>query len=355
MTVKEIAELAGVSIGTVDRVLYQRGRVSTATRAKVQEIIETYQFTPNPIARRLKRNRSYHFCALIPRRDQDAGYWEQAIAGLKTGADEVSLLGAETEIIEYDRYNMEEVFAKVEAALAKAPDGVILAPNIRIKRLIPKIREKQTPYIFFDSNFPELTPLCTISQDPIRGGYLAGRLMSLFGRSASTSASASESGNQREKPVAVLDAHCEDYHIVRRRDGFLRYAEEHAIPVVVKEYSEEGELTEKEIMALLERYRGLTGFFVTNSLAHRVAQTLKDGAREKRVIIGYDLTSNNKQLLKEGFIDAIISQRPEEQGRQAVINLYRYIVLEQNIESKIEMPLDVYIKENVMETPQDDF
>ncbi|MDR1219001.1 MAG: LacI family transcriptional regulator [Treponema sp.] len=349
MTVKEIAELAGVSIGTVDRVLYQRGRVSTATRAKVKEIIETYQFTPNPIARRLKRNRSYRFCALIPQRDQDAGYWEQAIAGLKTGADEVSPLGVETEIIEYDRYNMEEVFARMETALAKEPDGVILAPNIRIKRLVPKIREKQTPYIFFDSDFPELSPLCTISQDPIRGGYLAGRLMKLFERSAF----AAEDGRQCEKPVAVLDAHCEDYHIVRRRDGFLRYAEEHNIPVVVKEYSEEGELTENEIMALLEQYRGLAGFFVTNSLAHRVAQTVKSaGLRDNCIVIGYDLTSNNKQLLKEGFIDAIISQRPEEQGRQAVINLYRYIVLEQNIESKIEMPLDVYIKENIMETHQ---
>ncbi|MDR0374232.1 MAG: LacI family DNA-binding transcriptional regulator [Treponema sp.] len=346
MTVKEIAELAGVSIGTVDRVLYQRGRVSAATRAKVQEIIETYQFTPNPIARRLKRNRSYRFCALIPRRDQDAGYWEQAIAGLKTGANEVSPLGVETEIIEYDRYNREEVSARMEVALAKEPDGVILAPNTQIKRMIPKIREKQTPYIFFDSDFPELTPLCTISQDPIRGGYLAGRLMSLFRRSASRT----EEGKQHEKPVAVLDAHCEDCHIIRRRDGFLRYAEEHAVPVVVREYSEEGELTGKEIMALLEQYPDLDGFFVTNSLAHRVAQAVKDlGASEKRIIIGYDLTSNNKRLLKEGFIDAIISQRPEEQGRQAVINLYRYIVLEQNVEPKIEMPLDVYIKENIVD------
>ncbi|MDR0784817.1 MAG: LacI family DNA-binding transcriptional regulator [Treponema sp.] len=353
MTVKEIAKLAGVSIGTVDRVLYQRGRVSADTRAKVKKIIETYQFTPNPIARRLKRNRSYHFCALIPRRDQDAGYWEQAIAGLKTGAGEVSPLGVETEIIEYDRYNMEEVLAKMETSMAKSPDGMIFAPNIRIKQLVPEIREKQIPYIFFDSDYPEMEPLCTISQDPIRGGYLAGRLMSLFARSAS----AAERGKQLEKPVAILDAHCEDYHIIQRRNGFLQYAEEHNIPTVVKEYSEEGELTENEITALLERRRDLAGFFVTNSLAHRVAQTVKDlGVREKSekcVVIGYDLTANNRLLLKEGFIDAIISQRPEEQGRLAVINLYRHIVLEQRIESKIEMPLDVYIKENIVGTPQD--
>jgi transcriptional regulator with XRE-family HTH domain len=46
MTVHEIAELAGVSIGTVDRVLHKRGRVSAATKARVEAVIEKYQFTP---------------------------------------------------------------------------------------------------------------------------------------------------------------------------------------------------------------------------------------------------------------------------------------------------------------------
>ncbi|MDR2479893.1 MAG: LacI family DNA-binding transcriptional regulator, partial [Treponema sp.] len=69
MTVYEIAALAGVSIGTVDRVLHKRGRVSAATKARIEAIINEHQFTPNPIARRLKRNRPYRFCALIPRRD----------------------------------------------------------------------------------------------------------------------------------------------------------------------------------------------------------------------------------------------------------------------------------------------
>jgi hypothetical protein len=56
----------GAPIETADRILYQRVRASAATRLKAKEIIETNQFTPNPIARRLKRNRLYRFCALIP-------------------------------------------------------------------------------------------------------------------------------------------------------------------------------------------------------------------------------------------------------------------------------------------------
>ena len=37
-TIKEIAELAGVSRGTVDRVLNNRGAVNTDTREKILEI-----------------------------------------------------------------------------------------------------------------------------------------------------------------------------------------------------------------------------------------------------------------------------------------------------------------------------
>jgi LacI family transcriptional regulator len=63
--------------------------------------------------------------------------------------------------------------------------------------------------------------------------------------------------------------------------------------------------------------------------------------------VGYDLIPKNRELLRDGGIDAIISQRPEEQGRQALLNLYRRIVLEQRVASKIEIPLDIYVRENI--------
>jgi LacI family transcriptional regulator len=334
MTVHKIAELAGVSIGTVDRVLHNRGRVSAATKARIEAIIEKYQFHPNPIAQRLKRNRPFRFCVLIPRRDQDAGYWGQIIEGLETGNNEIRSLGVELTIIEYDRYRFQETGSIMNMALSEKPDGMIIPPIACIKHFLPRLRKKQIPCIFIDTGFPGMIPLCTISQNPVQGGYLAGRLMHLFAGTI-------------HRPVAILDAHGDDYHITRRRDGFVRYAEEHQFPVIVKEYSEEGELSERSIARFLRENPNLAGIFITNSLAHRVAQTVKKSNSGKNCfIIGYDLVQNNRQLLKEGCIDAIISQRPGEQGRLALINLYRHIVLAQEIPPTIEMPLDIYIKEN---------
>jgi LacI family transcriptional regulator len=152
------------------------------------------------------------------------------------------------------------------------------------------------------------------------------------------------------RPVAVLDAHGEDYHITRRRDGFLRYAGEAGFPAVVREYSDyKGlELSADEVAVFLKGNRDLTGIFITNCMAHRVAEAVeKQKIRRPFLLVGYDLIPKNRELLRNGGIDAIISQRPEEQGRQALLYMYRHIVLEQRIPPKIEIPLDVYIKENI--------
>jgi LacI family transcriptional regulator len=339
MTVKEIAELAQVSVGTVDRVIYHRGRVAADTRTRIEAIIEKYQFTPNPIARRLKRNRAYRFCAFLPLRDQDAGYWGQALAGIQEGAREIIPLGVETEIIEYDRYNIRKFHRAADALLAEKPDGIILSPIMpeKIKTLIVKIQHSQIPCVFFDADLPGAQPLCAIGQDSFRGGYLAGRLIHLL-------------AGKITKPVAVLDAHGEDYHIIRRRDGFLRYAGEQGFSTVIREYSgyKGTELSVDEIAPFLKENPDLAGVFITNCMAHRVAEAAAyQKKRRPFFLVGYDLIPKNRELLREGAIDAIISQRPEEQGRQALLNLYRSIVLEQSVRSTIEIPLDVYFRENI--------
>jgi LacI family transcriptional regulator len=339
MTVKQIAALANVSIGTVDRVIYHRGRVAADTKARIEAIIEKYQFTPNPIARRLKRNRAYRFCAFLPRRDQDAGYWEQALMGIQEGADEIAPLGVNTEIIEFDRYSAEGFQAAAASLLAEKPDGIILSPIMpeKIKTLIANIRDSEIPCIFFDADLPGAEPLCAIGQDSFRGGYLAGRLLHLLARKIT-------------KPVGILDAHGEDYHITRRRDGFLCYAREQSLSTIVQEYSgyKGTEITVDEIASFIEANPGLAGIFITNCMAHRVAEAARIHKRKPPfLLVGYDLIPKNRELLHTGEIGAIISQRPKEQGHEALLNLYRHVVLEQRILPKIDIPLEVYIKENV--------
>jgi len=174
MTVKEIAELAGVSIGTVDRVLHSRGRVSTETRTRIQAIIESSGFTPNPIARSLRRNKPYSFCAILPRKDEDSGYWNLASQGIREASDELVHFGVQTSILEFDRYDPLSFRNTLAKARKENPDGLLLPPVLPSEsRVFIASIEGEIPYVFFDADLPGCQPICTIGQDPYRAGFLA--------------------------------------------------------------------------------------------------------------------------------------------------------------------------------------
>ena len=55
ITIKEIAELSGVGISTVSRVLNKRPDVNDATRERVMEVIRRVGYEPNVNAKHLKQ------------------------------------------------------------------------------------------------------------------------------------------------------------------------------------------------------------------------------------------------------------------------------------------------------------
>lgn len=360
MTVKEIAELAGVSIGTVDRVLHSRGRVSPETRTKIQAIVGSSGFTPNPIARSLKRNKPYRFCAALPRKDEDSGYWGLANQGIREAADELVHFGVQTTILEFDRYDPVSFRTILATARKGNPDGLLLPPVLPSEsRAFIESMEGTIPYIFFDADLPGCQPVCTIGQDPYKAGYLAGRLIHLLSgiclpaqdKHGSLPGKHGKPTGTGEGPAsfAVLSAHSEDYHIRRRQDGFLAYLAGVRARGVLRENVdlEQDEAATESLSALLNDHPDLRGVFVTSASAHRLAKARRQlSSRRPFVLVGFDLVPANQRMLAEGGIDAIISQRPQEQGRQGLLNLYRAIVLGRPVASRIEMSLDIYLKEN---------
>ena len=59
--IKDIAERAGVSVGTVDRVLHNRPNVSPKAREKVEAALKEVDYHPNMYASALAYNKSYIF------------------------------------------------------------------------------------------------------------------------------------------------------------------------------------------------------------------------------------------------------------------------------------------------------
>ena len=66
MTIVQIAEMAGVSVSTVSRVLNHKGKVEPSTRARVERVIQEQDYTPNKLAQGLVRQKSKTIALIIP-------------------------------------------------------------------------------------------------------------------------------------------------------------------------------------------------------------------------------------------------------------------------------------------------
>lgn len=65
-SIKDVASLAGVAVGTVSRVINNSGAVKPATRRKVEKAIQELNYIPNEIARNFKMRKSKMVALLLP-------------------------------------------------------------------------------------------------------------------------------------------------------------------------------------------------------------------------------------------------------------------------------------------------
>lgn len=66
LTIKDVAEKAGVSVTTVSRVLNNRGYISTETRKKVMKTMEELNYTPNEMARSFLSAKTRFIALIVP-------------------------------------------------------------------------------------------------------------------------------------------------------------------------------------------------------------------------------------------------------------------------------------------------
>ncbi len=85
-TIKEVADLAGVSVGTVSHVITGSVPVSEPLRLKVQSAIKKLDYHPNHVARSLKTSRTRTLGIIVP--DMTISFFPQVIHGAETAARE---------------------------------------------------------------------------------------------------------------------------------------------------------------------------------------------------------------------------------------------------------------------------
>jgi DNA-binding LacI/PurR family transcriptional regulator len=85
-SIKKVAEIAGVSVGTVSHVITGSVNVSESLRLKVQDAIRKLNYHPNHVARSLKTSKTRTLGIIVP--DMTISFFPQVIRGAETAARE---------------------------------------------------------------------------------------------------------------------------------------------------------------------------------------------------------------------------------------------------------------------------
>jgi len=159
MTVWEIAEQARFSIGTFDRVMHGRGRVSPETKARILAIIKESGYTPNPMVRHLKLNKLHTFAVVMPALDEDSGYWRIVCKGINKAQKELAAFGVAIHRFEFNRYNLQSFLRTLAEFDPSRYSGLFMAPVIseESRFFLQKLPEG-FPLVFFDAHLPAFSP-----------------------------------------------------------------------------------------------------------------------------------------------------------------------------------------------------
>ncbi|TDO23886.1 LacI family DNA-binding transcriptional regulator [Pedobacter duraquae] len=339
--VKEIARIANVSIGTVDRVLHNRTGVSKVTKNKILAIMKDLDYQPNILARRLASKKVLRFASLIPAVSTETAFWDAPIKGIEMAEVEIRQFGIVVDKYFYDQNDKESFVKQTKQILKDDIDGVLVAPifieeSLAFSKLC---NQSNIPQVFINSDIPHESRLSYIGPDLFQSGYLSAHIMNYLVKAD-------------DKVLIInISKEIESYHhLLRKEEGFISYFKNNKkhVQIIKTDITPNtdyltvaAKLTEK-----LAEHSDVKAIFVTNSRVFSVAQFLAKTSQEHIFLVGYDFLTESIEHLEAGVIDFLICQKPQEQGYKGIMALYQHLVLNTEIEPTYYMPIDIITKEN---------
>ncbi|MGM9736399.1 MAG: substrate-binding domain-containing protein [Candidatus Cryptobacteroides sp.] len=327
ITINDVAKAAGVSKGTVDRVLHERGEVSQKSRERVLRVIDELGFKPNLYASLLATRKELVIYCLIP--EYFTGeFWSLTDKGIQEASENVARYGVRVEPVRYDQYNLESFQEACNSILDNPPSGILVAPMFRTQTLqfVKELSKLGIPYMYIDSKIEDDNYLAYFGMPMYQSGYLCADILSI--------------GQELKKVYIVRIARDKrglSDPTVTRRTGFLDYMAEHCPDAeIVNVFI--NPIDRDEMDATLDqtigRDAGHKNIVMFNSRVHLVADYLsRRGIKDCRVV-GFDVLDRNLAALRAGSVQVLIAQHTDKQTVAAVNAMVDYLLLGKPVSQK---------------------
>lgn len=303
-TILDVAERAGVSVGTVSNALNRPEIVAEHTLASIQAVIDELHFVPSAAARQMTgvRNQAIGLIVL----DIDNPFFTEVYRGVEAAATEAGYLVVVCSLASDPTHERRQLRLLEEQRVAG-----ILATGVSKgnSRVYGRMRKNGMPIVVLDRRSARRDQ-CSVSVDDVAGGRLVGEHLC-------------ELGHRR---LALVNGPRAWSQCADRREGFLAAADAagaHLLAGADIEVEQmtisAGEAAAKEILAGTDRP---TGIFCTNDLLALGVEHVLIGAGcrvpEEFAIVGYD----DVAFATMAFVPLTSVRQPAyELGRQAATHL----------------------------------
>lgn len=181
VTAQQIADLAGVSRGTVDRALHNRGRVSPEVKEKIQKIAAELGYKPNLIGQALVRTRQNFKLGVIIQ-SNETPTMQIVRAGVLQATEELAGSGVEVVLRDFQGLDTELMLEYIEELVSMGVQGIALTPDTapEVRQCIDELHARGIPVITLNADAPGSKRLCFIGMDNYRAGQTAACLLRLM-------------------------------------------------------------------------------------------------------------------------------------------------------------------------------
>lgn len=313
--IRDIADALGISIGTVDRALHNRGRIDETTRERVLQMAKTLGYRPNAAARFLSSKRRIRISVSLP--EHIASFWDRVREGVLEEARLFASSGIEIELRTFPHLGVGELDV-IQDALSAGVNAIIMATG-RPQAVHPLVQEASRAgisIVTITCDAPGTDRLAAVSVDSSASGALAGELL---GRLApKTGTLAVVTGD-----LAITD-HAEKFEAFRNSVNSLFPGI--SVPGPLQNH-DDGSEAYSNCRELLNKHPSLGGLYISTANSAPVLQALKDAGWLGVVpVITTDLFPPLIEHLRAGRILGTLYQRPRSQGRTALRILHDYLV-----------------------------
>lgn len=328
-------------MGTVDRVIHNRGKVSPQAYEKVLAALNETGYKPNLLARTLGSNKTYLIAAVVPCPDPDE-YWKQSAEGIAESEEEWAQYNIRINSYYFDLYDKNSYKTAAQQALNAGPDAILTAPIFYDEAVdfFGSLDSKEIPYVFYNTDIPILKPVCFIGQDLYQSGKLGAELLDI---------SCNNGGS-----FAILhiyeDIH-NSIHLAEKERGFIDYFTEKNNPnykaIGIDLSAPKEPSLEIELSSILSD-SDVKGLLVTTSKGlHMTASYLEKHNRKDIELVGYDLLPENVKYLRKGYIRFLIHQNPRKQASQGIAYLANLLLFNKPTPEKELFPLQIISRQNL--------